>query len=169
MAASGSRRRHCLPFLLLPPSSSHWYELAYAEAKGRVCRGHRVWQIGFGSGFRCNITVWPALRDGGVAHGLARRLVRRRRRPTLSPSATLPPHPPDAAGPPSGRHRRLGPRRCGRLLAAPSRTCRIPLGRARAWGERETRGREMRRRDREEKKSREKKKKRRGTLSSVPT
>uniref|UniRef100_A0A0D9XHX0 3-ketoacyl-CoA synthase n=1 Tax=Leersia perrieri TaxID=77586 RepID=A0A0D9XHX0_9ORYZ len=44
-------------------SSSLWYELAYAEAKGRVRRGHRVWQIGFGSGFKCNSAVWLALRD----------------------------------------------------------------------------------------------------------
>ncbi|RCV43329.1 hypothetical protein SETIT_9G285300v2 [Setaria italica] len=44
-------------------SSSLWYELAYAEAKGRVRRGHHVWQIGFGSGFKCNSAVWRALRD----------------------------------------------------------------------------------------------------------
>uniref|UniRef100_A0A0A9DGG9 Beta-ketoacyl-[acyl-carrier-protein] synthase III C-terminal domain-containing protein n=1 Tax=Arundo donax TaxID=35708 RepID=A0A0A9DGG9_ARUDO len=44
-------------------SSSLWYELAYAEAKGRVRRGHRVWHIGFGSGFKCNSAVWRALRD----------------------------------------------------------------------------------------------------------
>ncbi|XP_074575349.1 3-ketoacyl-CoA synthase 4-like [Curcuma longa] len=44
-------------------SSSIWYELAYIEAKGRVLRGHRVWQIAFGSGFKCNSAVWQALRD----------------------------------------------------------------------------------------------------------
>ncbi|XP_062204861.1 3-ketoacyl-CoA synthase 1-like [Phragmites australis] len=44
-------------------SSSLWYELAYAEAKGRIRRGHRVWQIGFGSGFKCNSAVWRALHD----------------------------------------------------------------------------------------------------------
>ncbi|KAH6808492.1 3-ketoacyl-CoA synthase 11 [Perilla frutescens var. frutescens] len=43
-------------------SSSLWYELAYAEAKGRVRRGDRVWQIGFGSGFKCGSGVWRALR-----------------------------------------------------------------------------------------------------------
>eukprot|EP00475_Leptophrys_vorax_P039123 TRINITY_DN7007_c0_g2_i3.p1 TRINITY_DN7007_c0_g2~~TRINITY_DN7007_c0_g2_i3.p1 ORF type:complete len:584 (-),score=29.67 TRINITY_DN7007_c0_g2_i3:531-2156(-) len=43
-------------------SSSIWYELGYSEAKGRVRRGDRVWQIAFGSGFKCNSAVWRALR-----------------------------------------------------------------------------------------------------------
>ncbi|KAK3414926.1 hypothetical protein EUGRSUZ_H00226 [Eucalyptus grandis] len=43
-------------------SSSLWYELAYSEAKGRIRKGDRTWQIGFGSGFKCNSTVWRALR-----------------------------------------------------------------------------------------------------------
>ncbi|XP_039061357.1 3-ketoacyl-CoA synthase 1-like [Hibiscus syriacus] len=43
-------------------SSSLWYELAYTEAKGRVSGGDRVWQIAFGSGFKCNSAVWRALR-----------------------------------------------------------------------------------------------------------
>ncbi|KAH1130300.1 hypothetical protein J1N35_001678 [Gossypium stocksii] len=43
-------------------SSSLWYELAYTEAKGRVSSGDRVWQIAFGSGFKCNSAVWRALR-----------------------------------------------------------------------------------------------------------
>ncbi|MBA0614212.1 hypothetical protein Godav_014533 [Gossypium davidsonii] len=44
-------------------SSSIWYELAYTEAKGRMRKGNRVWQIAFGSGFKCNSAVWVALRN----------------------------------------------------------------------------------------------------------
>ncbi|KAB1215191.1 3-ketoacyl-CoA synthase 17 [Morella rubra] len=43
-------------------SSSLWYELAYCEAKGRIKKGDRLWQIAFGSGFKCNSAVWRALR-----------------------------------------------------------------------------------------------------------
>lgn len=43
-------------------SSSIWYELAYTEAKGRMRKGNRVWQVAFGSGFKCNSAVWEALR-----------------------------------------------------------------------------------------------------------
>ncbi|WOL10947.1 hypothetical protein Cni_G19707 [Canna indica] len=43
-------------------SSSLWYELAYSEAKGRMKKGDRTWQIAFGSGFKCNSAVWRALR-----------------------------------------------------------------------------------------------------------
>ncbi|KAL6574325.1 Protein Nef [Orobanche hederae] len=44
-------------------SSSIWYELSYIEAKGRMRRGHRLWQIAFGSGFKCNSAVWQALKN----------------------------------------------------------------------------------------------------------
>ncbi|CAH1425914.1 unnamed protein product [Lactuca virosa] len=43
-------------------SSSIWYELAYTEAKGRMKKGNRVWQIAFGSGLKCNSAVWVAVR-----------------------------------------------------------------------------------------------------------
>ncbi|RZC92718.1 hypothetical protein C5167_011798 [Papaver somniferum] len=44
-------------------SSSLWYELAYSEAKGRMKKGDKTWQIAFGSGFKCNSAVWEAMRN----------------------------------------------------------------------------------------------------------
>nr|AHM24986.1 fatty acid elongase 1 protein [Brassica rapa] len=44
-------------------SSSIWYELAYIEAKGRMKKGNKVWQIALGSGFKCNSAVWVALNN----------------------------------------------------------------------------------------------------------
>jgi 3-ketoacyl-CoA synthase len=50
-------------------SSSIWYILARIESRGAgVKRGERVWQIAFGSGFKCNSAVWTALRRNRVEH-----------------------------------------------------------------------------------------------------
>ncbi|XP_008800778.2 3-ketoacyl-CoA synthase 6-like [Phoenix dactylifera] len=46
-------------------SSSPWYELGYVEAKGRMRKGDRVWQMGLGSGFKCNSAVWRCRRSVG--------------------------------------------------------------------------------------------------------
>ncbi|KAK1279685.1 3-ketoacyl-CoA synthase 7 [Acorus gramineus] len=44
-------------------SSSIWYALCYLEAKGRVKKGDKVWQVAFGSGFMCNSAVWECVSD----------------------------------------------------------------------------------------------------------
>ncbi|KAL9259993.1 3-ketoacyl-CoA synthase 6-like protein [Drosera capensis] len=43
-------------------SSCLWYVLSYTEAKGRMKKGDRLWQIGLGSGFKCISAVWKCLR-----------------------------------------------------------------------------------------------------------
>ena len=48
-------------------SASVWYALSYIEACQGVAAGDVVWQVGFGSGFKCNSAVWKArraIRDG---------------------------------------------------------------------------------------------------------
>jgi 3-ketoacyl-CoA synthase len=44
-------------------SCSIWYELAYNETFGGVKRGSRIWQLAFGSGFKCNSAVLHANRN----------------------------------------------------------------------------------------------------------
>jgi 3-ketoacyl-CoA synthase len=53
-------------------AASLWYQLAYHEAKGRVRRGDRVWQLGMGSGPKANSAVWERVAadgDGAAAPG----------------------------------------------------------------------------------------------------
>lgn len=38
------------------------YVLAYIESFGGLKRGEKIWQMGFGSGFKCNSAVWKANR-----------------------------------------------------------------------------------------------------------
>ncbi|CAL5229859.1 g13269 [Coccomyxa viridis] len=51
-------------------SSSIWYVLANIETKIGVKRGDRVWQIAFGSGFKCNSAIWRALRHVDTPHSV---------------------------------------------------------------------------------------------------
>ncbi|XP_068638898.1 3-ketoacyl-CoA synthase 5-like [Aristolochia californica] len=44
-------------------SSSVWYELSYIEAKGRMKKGDRVWQIALGGGFKCISADWKCNRS----------------------------------------------------------------------------------------------------------
>ena len=46
-------------------SSSVWYELVYGEAKGGIRWGDRVWQIVYGSGFKCCSVFWKDIRTIG--------------------------------------------------------------------------------------------------------
>lgn len=51
-------------------SASVWYALGFIESCQKVRKGDLVWQVGFGSGFKCNSAVWRALRTmEGVPHG----------------------------------------------------------------------------------------------------
>lgn len=43
-------------------SSSLWYEMAYLEAKERVKKGDKVWQLGMGTGPKCNSLVLECIR-----------------------------------------------------------------------------------------------------------
>lgn len=49
-------------------SSSIWYVLAFIETFRGVKKGDRIWQLGFGSGFKCNSAVWKANRRVKVSY-----------------------------------------------------------------------------------------------------
>lgn len=44
-------------------SSSIWYELNYIRENMKLLRGQRVLQLAFGSGFKCNSSVWLSLQS----------------------------------------------------------------------------------------------------------
>ena len=65
--------RSCCLTILPPPKKKpigtlHRYVLSNIETKQGVRRGERVWQIAFGSGFKCNSAVWRALRTVNDRH-----------------------------------------------------------------------------------------------------
>jgi 3-ketoacyl-CoA synthase len=49
-------------------SSTVWYSLGFIESCQGIRRGDTVWQVGFGSGFKCNSAVWKALRPVKDVH-----------------------------------------------------------------------------------------------------
>lgn len=49
-------------------SSTVWYSLGFIESCQQVRKGDIVWQVGFGSGFKCNSSVWRAMRNIKVTH-----------------------------------------------------------------------------------------------------
>ncbi|KAL4420938.1 hypothetical protein ABPG77_001421 [Micractinium sp. CCAP 211/92] len=49
-------------------SSTVWYSFGYIESVQGVRKGDIVWQVGFGSGFKCNSVVWRALRNVKTMH-----------------------------------------------------------------------------------------------------
>jgi predicted NBD/HSP70 family sugar kinase len=44
-------------------SSSTWYTFGYLESVRGTKRGDRVLQLGIGSGVKCGVNIWRALRD----------------------------------------------------------------------------------------------------------
>jgi len=44
-------------------SSSTWYAMGYLESVRGVRKGQKLLQIGVGSGIKCGVNVWQAVRD----------------------------------------------------------------------------------------------------------
>jgi 3-ketoacyl-CoA synthase len=55
--------RHVLYNFGNTSSSSIWYEMRYHFRNSRIKKSDRVWQIAFGSGFKCNSAVWESLKS----------------------------------------------------------------------------------------------------------
>lgn len=49
-------------------SATTWYAWAMVESTTGVKRGDRLWQLGFGSGFKCGSAVWKARRNIHQTH-----------------------------------------------------------------------------------------------------
>ena len=44
------------------------YVLSNIESKKGIRKGDRIWQIAFGSGFKCNSAVWRSMRNNHQQH-----------------------------------------------------------------------------------------------------
>lgn len=55
--------RHALYTYGNTSSSSIWYEMDYVRSRMELKSGHRVLQIAFGSGFKCNSAVWLCINN----------------------------------------------------------------------------------------------------------
>ena len=53
---------------LMIPLIHRRYVLSNIESTQGVRKGDRVWQIAFGSGFKCNSAVWRSLRNNRDVH-----------------------------------------------------------------------------------------------------
>lgn len=56
------KKRHLYYYKILTLSITSRYELDYIRNNNRLKRGEKVWQLAFGSGFKCNSAVWEVLK-----------------------------------------------------------------------------------------------------------